>query len=846
MNEQNPSAADLLAQLAEARQVITQLRASQTSPTPERAFHDSLVACLPGVVYLFDAQAQLLWWNREAERVTGYGRDELAGASLAQFVPASDLPLVLERFAQALATGYQTVQTELVSKDGRCTPYVFSGHRLEFAGAPCVIGMGVDISERQQALEELRRSEARKAAVLQAALDCIITIDHHERILEFNPAAEKTFGYPREAILGRKLSETIIPPAYRERHHKGMQHYLETGEGPVIGKRIELPALRADGTEFPTEISIVATVLDGQPVFTAYLRDITERKRAETEILALNRDLERRVEERTAELQTANAELTRIARLKDEFLATVSHELRTPLSGVLGMVDLLADTALDPQQRRYAEVARTSADHLFSVINDILDYTRIESGKIELAQGSLNPAEVVDEAVTILANQASTRSLKLTRQVDPRVDTWVVGDRNRLRQVLVNLLANAIKFTERGEVVVEVKRVTTDDTDNTDKKKEDDASSVLSASSMVELRFEVRDTGIGIPAEQRDRLFQPFSQLDASTTRRYGGSGLGLAISRHLVGRMGGTIGVESTVGQGSTFWFTVALAPAEGPAAAAARMEPAEDRSAAAARGRPLRVLVAEDDRANQLVTLGLLEKMGHSVRLAENGREALTAFELEPFDLVLMDVQMPEMDGMEAAAAIRQLEARRGTRTPMVAVTAHVLKDDRERYRACGMDAHVCKPMTRQDLARVLGELVPQGNRGTAPPPPNFAETRDEDMVFDHSAILARLEGDEGILSELVQVYLRDWPRLFAEMREALVVGDLAVTRFKAHRLTGLARTFDARAAIRAAVRMEDAADSEDLNAARAARFEVGTQFIRLEQALRRLADASSDPRA
>jgi PAS domain S-box-containing protein len=521
-------------------------------------------------------------------------------------------------------------------------------------------------------------------------------------------------------------------------------------------------------------------------------------------------------------LRAAKEAAEAASRAKSEFLATVSHELRTPLSGVLGMVDLLADTELNECQRRYARVARTSADHLLSVINDILDYTRIESGKFELDRVDFIPSEVVQEAVTIVAGGAEAKGLRLTGRIEPSLDEAVSGDRNRLRQILVNLLANAIKFTERGEVEVQ-------------------AALEAPAAGHLLLRCSVRDTGIGIAPDRLEQLFKPFSQLDPSTTRRYGGSGLGLAICRHLIGLMGGQIGVDSAFGQGSTFWFTAALAPAIATAAAA---RPALERSPAPRPMRPLHILVAEDDPANQLVTMAVLEKMGHSVRLAHNGREAVAAFEQEVFDLVLMDVQMPGMDGFQAATAIRAREASRGTRTPLVAVTAHVLKDDCERYRAWGLDSYLSKPMRRRELIRVLDELF--GARATAgrAKPDNPLAPGEEETVFNRAAVLARLEGDEGILAELIQVYLRDWPRLFAELRQALAADDLAAARGKAHRLTGLARSFNAGPAADAAHRLEEAAATGALDAAHAARPEVEAQFIRLEQALRHWSGDSAAP--
>src|SRR5262249_22556781 len=290
----------------------------------------------------------------------------------------------------------------------------------------------------------------------------------------------------------------------------------------------------------------------------------------------------------------------------------------------------------------------------------------------------------------------------------------------------------------------------------------------------------------------------------------------------------------ESAVGQGSTFWFTAALAPATSTAGAADRSPPVEEGSASPGPVRPLRILVAEDDPANQLVTMAVLEKMGHSVRLADNGPEAVAACEQEFFALVLMARKMPDMDGFQAATAIRAREAARGTRPPMVAVTAHVLKDDWERYRSCGLDAYLSKPMRRQELLRVVDGLFGVRTPAGCAKLENLPTPGEEETVFNRAAILARLEGDEGTLTELIQIYRRDWPRLFAELRQALAAGDLAAARRHAHRLTGLARSFNARPAVAAAARVEDAAATGARAAARDARPDVEAHFIRLEQVL------------
>ena len=388
------------------------------------------------------------------------------------------------------------------------------------------------------------------------------------------------------------------------------------------------------------------------------------------------------------DLQRKNEELAQAreaAELKSRFLANMSHEIRTPINGVVGMAELLATTAMTAEQADYLSALRSSAETLLSLISDILDNSKIEAGKLELETVAFDPAESVRQATTALTARAQQKRLRLSCEIDPEVPRRVTGDPTRLAQVLLNLGANAVKFTKTGEVVFGARLETVNP-------------------SGVVLRFWVRDTGIGIDEAQRARLFQAFVQVDGSTTRRFGGTGLGLAISRDLVRLMGGEIDLESAPGRGSLFWFTIPFQlPAEASGSGSGEQPPAAGATPPAS----FRILLAEDNPVNQAIALHALSRAGYTAEAVSTGKEAVEAAARVPYDLILMDVQMPEMDSFQATLEIRRLEAALRY-TPIIAMTANALKGDRERCLEAGMDDYLSKPVRMSELHKMVSRWL------------------------------------------------------------------------------------------------------------------------------------------
>jgi two-component system, sensor histidine kinase and response regulator len=795
----------------------------------------------------------------------------------------------------------------------------FAGRQSELA-----TNMAAEIERREKLERDAVEGRSRLQAIFDAVVDAIVTIDAEGRILQWSSGAQRIFGYAPEEVVGRNVT-LLMPEPHRSVHHRYVGSYLATGHAKVIGAGRELTALRKDGGEFPMELAVGEARIGEEIFFTGIMRDITERKRAEQELIRARE----------------TAEAANVA--KSSFLATMSHEIRTPLNGVLGMASLLSATSLTERQHHLVDSLTRSGQGLLGIINDILDLSKIEAGRLDLVDIDFDLREVVAEVADMFVERCSSKGLELVYYVAEEVPGRVVGDPSRLRQVLVNLVGNAFKFTERGEILIEV-------------------SAGTLAADYVMLTIAVEDTGIGIEPQKRAQVFESFQQADNSMTRSRGGTGLGLAISRELVGLMGGKIGVESEFGRGSRFQFTIrcgrfgepeadthplrriehpmrlllvdtnaisahimslylakwmidvelasTLAEAEAalgehdrengfdvvmldlkglgtPGIELGRQirkrtappalilltgldgslaeEDLETLGAFATLTKPVRpsvffeclaalascdrdhaiapffvrhdakrhhfsgrILVAEDNPINQDVVTGILENMGCRVVTAPNGRHAVRLAAQEKFDLILMDCEMPEMDGFEATKRIRDLEkltqalpeGAASSHLPIVALTAHALADIRDKCLRAGMDDFLVKPFDERQLAKALARWLDHTADAPEPAPeqagpevgaPASASVIDLGVI----AGVRTFQGRKGrvLLQRVVSQFSATAPEIGSAIRAAFGAGDSTALWRAAHSLKSSAAALGALRLSRNCARIETLAREEGI---------------------------------
>ena len=1049
---------------------LTKLRRTEAALRDTEAMYASLVESLPLKVFRKDIDGRLQFTNQRYNADQGLSSAELLGQTDFDLFPEELARKYREDDARVIASGdvFEDVEEHRHPNGEKTCVHVLKAPVRDSSGEVVGIqGMFWDVTDRWRAERALQESEARKRAVLDAALDCIITVDCDNRILDFNRAAEKVFGYRKEEVLGQDMGELFIPEEDRAAQRANLARYQATGQASQLGQNLYQTAVRRNGETFLSEMVLQPVPLDGTTAFTLFLRDVTEKHQTEEALRRSNtrfrslvdsnvagfmiatidgeireandaflsivgysrEDVEsgrlrwdaltppehRHLDERAVRLlrksgscspwekeyirrdgtrvpvlvcvtmlgeadgtclcmvldmstQKAAERQLEQARLaadsanqaKSAFLANMSHEIRTPMNAIIGMTELVLDMGISGEQREYIRVVQESAESLLALINDILDFSKIEADRMSIDRIEFALQEHISGAVKSLAVQAHRRGLELVCDIGPDVPMRAVGDPMRLRQVLVNLLGNAVKFTESGEVVVQVS-----------------AASLPEDDSRFELTVSVRDTGPGIPESKQESIFGAFEQVDGSMIRKSGGTGLGLAIVSRLVGLMGGQISCRSRLLAGTTFSFQIVLeraaedeqsrlidshlpqlaatrvllvddnessrmalagtltnwgmqvSTAAGAAQAvevcrqqAAAGEPCslflldsqmpgrsgfalaetlqqefdcppesmimlllssdlpEDRSRCEAVGaqawllkpvnqselfdtllavvcgesldlneqrqavdvaqepeRPLDILLTEDSIYNQKLALGVLGRSGHRVDVACNGQEAVDAVARKVYDLILMDVQMPVMDGLEATRQIRRRERSTGTHVPVIAMTAQAMKGDRERCLDAGMDDYLAKPVRAAELRAAVLRFQPGGSvQGEHTTGTDAAETAGVDSAeagrpdvgpraggeppaettasavagegavqINWNQAMRSAGGDQELLKEMIEAFLEECQLRTDELQTSSAAGDLETCRRAAHTLKGALRTFGAEAAAEVAEDLE-----------------------------------------
>jgi two-component system, sensor histidine kinase and response regulator len=938
-------------------------RAEQELPAKEPELAQLSLDLTGDLIHWIDRDGRIIYVSESTCRRHGYTHEEMLKLTVFDLDPDTTPETWREHWSLIRETGSSVKQSLHVTKSGEPFPIEVTATFVERDGRQICFAFGRDLTGRR----ELESSLLLTKAAIDSMADMVYWMSPDGRLLYANDEMCRRLGYTRDELLS--LTAFDIDPGAKA----NMTRARDLDEFHGAGyRKMESTHRTSTGGVFPVEICANSLEFDGAKYIFNYAHDITQRKQNEEELHrakeateAANRELEhavRRANEAALEADQANT-------AKSSFLANMSHEIRTPMNGICGMIDLLLDSELSPEQRDYAETVRSSADALLTVINDILDFSKIEAGRLEMEHIDFDVRATLEDLTTLLAYRAFEKGIELTTLIDGDVPSVLRGDPGRLRQVLTNLAGNAIKFTDQGKVDIHVSR--------------------QSNGAHHSVRFTVTDTGIGISPGQVDTLFEPFIQADASTTRRYGGTGLGLSIAKALVDMMGGSIGVESELGLGTTFWFTATFDAGDPSAAAfdwktadiagvrvlavddnetnrrvlagmlgswgcrhtevesataamaelrravttgdpyqlavldmhmpefdgealglaikndaalagtgtimmtsggfrgdAARFEragfaaylvkpvrqsqlydcltnvlgraadqPPADVSMAArtepeTAGDPVgrtgqttlitrhllnelkrnqcRILLAEDNAINQKVAVKTLEKLGYRADVVANGLEAIAALKKQKYDIVLMDVQMPEMDGMQATRSIR--DPRTGVldaKVPIVALTAHAMENDRHRCLESGMDDYLAKPIKPGELSRVLSRWTQTGKPQADESGGDEEPAAVQDPPFDSQVLLGVLNGDRDAAAEIVAEFIDEMPYQLDALRAALDREDRENVRRQAHTMKGASASVGAGALRTLAAEMEAGATGADMEALARMLGEMRSQY-------------------
>jgi len=842
---------------------------------------------LEGIITI-DEEGNILSCNDSIGKLFGYKSEILVGQPVSKLVPLN----IVDNHQSWIRKYDPNTESSIVGKvrrliarhkNGTEFPIELSVTMVSLENVRMFVGVVRDISERDKTERRIRQSETMKTAMLESSLDAIITIDQFGNIVEFSPSAEEIFGYSRKELIGQSMAERIIPGELRGAHEQGMTHYLKTGEANVFGQRLELKALRKNGEEFPCEVAITPLEVNNKIYFTAFLRDITSRKEFEQALYVAKEQAEQANE------------------AKSYFLATMSHEIRTPMNGIMGTLSLLHDTTLNNEQQKYVRTANDAGNALLTIIDDVLDFSKIEAGKLELDLIPFDLRKLIENITELFSAKAYDKSIEIACNLPADLPQEFIGDKGRIRQAILNLVSNAVKFTDKGYVAIVV-----------------NINSIKN--SIADITIKVIDTGIGIAKDHQENLFEQFVQADGSYSRKFGGTGLGLAISKRLINLMNGDIELDSDTNKGSTFRVSLKIevnnskpliydailqktatadiglfvsdsiyestfeylgkslsinfkkltdsektlsyvekynlkaiiwdeciytAYIDKLLATMGNKKPqvivvsklASSRyfyqkkhiSVDAVLTKPIRlksfikiisqadnsfhydetslfdefdggqsliedikdldILLVEDSEANIIVAQAMLEKQGHKVTVARNGKIAIETVLNQTFDLVFMDVMMPEMDGLEATQIIRK---KIGNSLPIVAMTANAMQGDKERCLSVGMNDYIAKPIDKQALLNMVqkwGQSM-QEDSGS-----NSMLEDAQDNLVDATA-LQQLSEDTSpdLVPGMVNIFIEELLKREGLIKEGLEEKNIEKIAQQVHALKSSASTFGA----------------------------------------------------
>ena len=726
-----------------------------------RQGYRDLIDSLDHLIFTASLDGEIRTVNQRLAQSFGYTYAQLVGHRMEEFFDEPRIEYMKESIARFVERRHWTGTVRARLKKTGAVHY-FDCVLQAIIKDDKVVG----ISGLARDITAQRESETRFTELFETLQEGVYFCDPAGGLLDVNPAMVRMLGYShRDELVGKNIGSL-----YFEKPNDLFPERTVSPRSASLTREITLQ--QKDGTPIICidNSNAICDAFGRMIRHQGTLVDITVRKRSEEELHKAKE----------------SAEAANLA--KGAFLAHMSHEIRTPMNAVIGMTGLALETDLTPEQREYLTMVRDSGETLLRLINDILDFSKIEAGKLGLDSTDFSLRGRVGEVVKMLDVRTKQKGLELVSRIGANVPDTLLGDPVRLRQILTNLVDNAIKFTESGSIILTVETESLADND-------------------VCLHFSVEDSGVGIPPEKQNLIFEAFTQADNSTTRKYGGTGLGLSISSRLVDLMGGRIWVESEPKKGSVFHFTARFGllteqkrTAFPHADSEAAVPPAPRLSRES--HTELQILLVEDNAMNQVLAQRLIRKRGHNIVVASNGREALAALEIEHFDLILMDIQMPEMSGVEVTRIIRRKEQETGEHIPIVATTASAMKEDRIRCLEAGMDAYLSKPLEREPLFETIERLTGYARKSA----PIVSDARSANPVFDRTAALASLEGDSELLREIAGIFLTQYPGQMEKIREAVSTGNPQLLESSAHALRGGAANLLAQGVVAEASKLEE----------------------------------------